>query len=92
MNQFCHHRKGCAFLHIAGLDLIFTHITKTGLNMATMGPPNGYLLPNIVPKLLTSIPLTEMDNYFPGAFFTLVPFNPNPVNPSWIRVKTWPQT
>ena len=22
--------------------------------------------------------LTEMDNYFPGAFFTLVPFNPNP--------------
>ena len=37
--------------------------------------------------------LTEMDNYFPGAFFTLVPFNPNPVNhgSSWIRVKTWPQ-
>ena len=21
-----------------------------------------------------------MDNYFPGAFFTLVPINPNPVN------------
>jgi len=44
-----------------------------------------------------SIPLyslTEMDNYFPGAFFTLVPFNPNPVNhgSSWIRVKTRPQT
>ena len=36
--------------------------------------------------------LTEMDNYFPGAFFTLVPINPNPVNPSWIRVKTQPQT
>ena len=30
-----------------------------------------------------------MDNYFPGAFFTLVPFNPNPdaVNPSQIRGK-----
>ena len=31
MNQFCRHRKGCTFLHIAGLDLIFTHVSKTGL-------------------------------------------------------------
>ena len=36
--------------------------------------------------------MTEMGNYFPGAFFTLVPINPNPVDPSLIRVKTQPQT
>ena len=29
---------------------------------------------------------------FSWGFLTLVPFNPNPVNPSWIRVKTRLQT
>ena len=32
-------------------------------------------------------PLMEMDNYFPGAFFTLVPSNPNPVTPHGSELK-----
>ena len=54
---------------------------------------NKYNVQNYVSRVYLLIhTLTEMDNYFPGAFFTLVPFNPNSVNPSLIRVKTRPQT
>ena len=36
--------------------------------------------------------LTEMDNHFPGAFFTLVPFNPKPIKPLRIKVKSQMRT
>ena len=27
--------------------------------------------------------------HFSCGFFSLVPFNPNPINPSWIKAKSW---
>ena len=42
MNQFFRHRKGCAFLHVVGLDLIFTYVTKTGLILYLFSTPKTF--------------------------------------------------